>query len=199
MVPKSWLPGTSVTAGEEARLVPVRLTVCGLPGASSVIVTFAERNPGARGVNVTIIVQAELTAMAELHVGLEELSPLAFAPAITTLVMCSAAVPEFCTEIFSDALVPCATLPKSRLPGMSVTAGAGVRPVPFNGADSVVGEALLVIVTAAVRLPGAEGVKETRTEHELPGCKTVGTWQVSVSAKSWGFAPVILRVFKLNA
>jgi hypothetical protein len=73
MVPKSWLLGTSVTAGEEARPVPVRLTVCGLPGASSVIATFAERKPGARGVNVTIIVQAELTAMAELHVGLEEL------------------------------------------------------------------------------------------------------------------------------
>jgi hypothetical protein len=82
---------------------------------------------------------------------------------------------------------------------MSVTAGAGVRPVPFNGVDSVGGEALLVIVTAAARLPGAEGVKETRTEHELPGCKTVGTWQVSVSAKSWGFAPVIVSVFKFSA
>jgi hypothetical protein len=46
--------------------------------------------------------------------------------------MCSAAVPEFFTEIFSDALVPCVTVPKSRLPGTSVTAGAGARPVPFN-------------------------------------------------------------------
>jgi len=33
----------------------------------------AERTPEARGVNMTIIVQAELTAMAELHVGFEEL------------------------------------------------------------------------------------------------------------------------------
>lgn len=58
---------------------------------------------------------------------------------------------------------------------------------------------MLVIVTAAARLPVADGVKEMRTEHELPGCKTVGTWQVSISAKSPGFAPVIARVFKLRA
>jgi hypothetical protein len=37
-----------------------------------VIVTVAERKPEASGVNVTIIVQLELTATAELHVGLEE-------------------------------------------------------------------------------------------------------------------------------
>ncbi len=114
--------------------------------------------------------------------------------------MCSVAVPEFITELFSDALVPCVTAPKSRLPGTSVTAGAGVRPMPFNCADSVGGEALLVIVTAAVRLPATEGVKETRTEHELPGCRTVGAWQVSpVMAKSPAFWPVIATVFKLSA
>ena len=72
-LPKSRLPGTSVTAGAEDRPVPFRVTVCGLPGASSVIETVAERKPGARGVNVTMIVQAELTAMAGLQVGLEEL------------------------------------------------------------------------------------------------------------------------------
>jgi hypothetical protein len=65
--------GEKVTPGPVATPVPLRAKVCGLPGASSVIVTVAERTPEARGVNVTIIVQAELTAMAELHVGLEEL------------------------------------------------------------------------------------------------------------------------------
>ena len=64
--------GEKVTPGPTATPVPFRATVCGLPGASSVIVTVAERKPEARGVNVTIIVQLELTAMAELHVGLEE-------------------------------------------------------------------------------------------------------------------------------
>jgi hypothetical protein len=65
--------GEKVTPGPTATPVPLRLTVCGLPGASSVIVTVAERKPEASGANVTIIVQLELTAMAELHAGLEEL------------------------------------------------------------------------------------------------------------------------------
>jgi hypothetical protein len=65
--------GEKTTPGPVATPVPFRARVCGLPGASSVIVTVAERKPEARGVNMTIIVQAELTAMAELHVGLEEL------------------------------------------------------------------------------------------------------------------------------
>ena len=65
--------GEKVTPGPVATPVPITAMVCGLPGASSVIETAAERKPGARGTNVTIIVQAELTAMAKLHVGLEEL------------------------------------------------------------------------------------------------------------------------------
>ncbi len=46
--------------------------------------------------------------------------------------------------------------------------------MPFSEADSVAGEALLVIVNAAVRLPATDGLKETRTEHDWPGCKTAG-------------------------
>ena len=64
--------GEKVTPGPTATPVPLRLTDCGLPGASSVIVTVAERKPEASGVNVTIIVQLELTGMAELHAGLVE-------------------------------------------------------------------------------------------------------------------------------
>src|SRR5260370_41000803 len=105
--------------------------------------------------------------------------------------MCSGAVPELVTETFSDALDPCVTVPKSRLPGASVTAGAGANPVPVNCADSVAGEALLVIVTAAERLPFAEGVKTISTEQALPGCRTVGTCQGSISVQSPGVAPVI--------
>jgi hypothetical protein len=36
------------------------------------------------------------------------------------------------TETFRGVLVPSVTVAKARLPGMSVTAGAGARPVPFN-------------------------------------------------------------------
>jgi len=45
--------------------VPVRLTVCGLPVALSVMVTEAVRLPGAVGVNVTLMVQL-LPANTEL-------------------------------------------------------------------------------------------------------------------------------------
>lgn len=65
--------GENVTPGPVVTPVPFRARVCGLPGASSVIVTVAERTPEARGANVTITVQLELTAMGELHVGLDEL------------------------------------------------------------------------------------------------------------------------------
>src|SRR6266700_249097 len=113
--------------------------------------------------------------------------------------MCSVAVPEFFTETLRDVLVPCVTVPKSRLPGTSVTAGAGGSPTPFNCADSAGGDALLGIVTAAVRLAVAGAGKETRREHELPGCRTVGAWQVSpVVAKSPAFWPVTAMVFRFN-
>jgi hypothetical protein len=44
--------GEKTTPGLAATPVPLNVTVCGLPGASSVIATVAERGPEARGVNV---------------------------------------------------------------------------------------------------------------------------------------------------
>src|SRR5882724_2735583 len=83
---------------------------------------------------------------------------------------------------------------------MSDTAGAGFKPVPLSWVDSVGGDALSVIVNAAVRLPAADGVKDIRTEHDWPGGRADGTWQVfEVMAKSPGFAPVIASEFKLSA
>ena len=104
------------------------------------------------------------------------------------------------TETGSDVLVPCLAVPKSRLPGMRETAGAGVKPVPLSCTDSIGGEALSLIVSAAVRLPAANGVKDIKTEQDWPGGRADGTWQVSdVMAKSPGFVPVIAREFKLSA
>ena len=48
--------------------VPVRLTVCGLPLALSVMLTEAVRLPGAEGVNVTLIVQLPPAATKLPHV-----------------------------------------------------------------------------------------------------------------------------------
>jgi len=102
-------------------------------------------------------------------------------------------VPEFLTEIDEEVLVPWVVVPKSRLPGMSDTAGAGFKPVPLSWADSVGGDALSVIVNAAVRLPAADGVKDIRTEHDWPGRQSGRHFGkcYEVMAKSPGFAPVI--------
>src|SRR5580765_7022190 len=59
---KATLVGVSVTAG--AVPVPLRASECGLPAASSVIVTEAARLPAVDGVNVAEIVQAAPAASA---------------------------------------------------------------------------------------------------------------------------------------
>jgi hypothetical protein len=58
----------SVTAGAADVPVPVRLIVCGLPDALSVMVTVPVRVPVAVGLNVTLIVQVPLAATEVPHV-----------------------------------------------------------------------------------------------------------------------------------
>ncbi len=65
VLPTCWLlklrlVGERVTAG--AIPVPLRLTLCGLPAALSVIETVPVRVPVAVGVNVTLIVQLAAAA-----------------------------------------------------------------------------------------------------------------------------------------
>jgi len=76
--------------------VPVKLAVCGLPGALSVMVTEAERDPKAVGVKVTVIVQLPLAAT-----GLPQLLVCAKSPALvpdtTTLLTFKVAFPELLT------------------------------------------------------------------------------------------------------
>src|SRR6266566_2893978 len=51
------LPGTRYTAGCGVTPWPLRGTLCGLPGALSLIVRDAERVPAADGVKFTLMVQ----------------------------------------------------------------------------------------------------------------------------------------------
>src|SRR5882724_3855847 len=130
-VPKSGLLGFTATADEGAAVAfPMTFMTCGEPGASSVSATLAVRNPAASGLNVTVMMHEALMGTALPQVGSEKPKSPIFAPPIATFVMCSAAVPPLVTVTFIGVLVPCVTVPKSRLPGMSVTAGAGARPVP---------------------------------------------------------------------
>jgi len=72
--------------------VPVRLTVCGLPAALSVIFTEAVRLPIPEGVKVTLAVQLAPGATELPHVLLREKSA-ALGPVTRTLVIFKVALP----------------------------------------------------------------------------------------------------------
>lgn len=158
-VAKLRLVGVRVTAGAvvEDVPVPVRLTVCGLPLALSVMVIEPVRVPVAVGVNVTLIVQGVLAAR-ELGHELEAKSPL-----ITMLEMESVAVPVFVSVTVCDALVVFSNwLPKIRPVGDRVTAGLfGAVPTPVKLTVCGLPPALSVILIEPLRVPVAVGVNVT--------------------------------------
>jgi len=86
--------------------VPVSETACGLPVASSVMVTLAARFPVAVGLNVTLMEQLALAATLAPHVLVSAKSPL-LAPLMAMLVIVRAAFPLFVRVTFCAApLVP---------------------------------------------------------------------------------------------
>jgi hypothetical protein len=90
------LEGESVTCG--ATPVPLKVTLWGEPTPSSAIATEADRAPASAGVKATEIVQLAATASELPHV-LVWLKSAALVPVTATLVIDSAAVPEFETVI----------------------------------------------------------------------------------------------------
>ena len=93
-LPKVRLVAVRLTAGPLP--VPVRLTVCGLPVALSVMITAAVRIPGAEGENLTLIVQLP-PAATELAQVLVCVKSLASVPVTAMLVMPKPAVPVLFT------------------------------------------------------------------------------------------------------
>src|SRR6266576_3761149 len=85
----------SVKSGGGLVPVPVRLTICGLPPALSVMVKFPVRAPAAVGVNVTLIVQVFDPAVAGKVAG------HAVAP-----VLVSAKSPDAAMELIVSATFP---------------------------------------------------------------------------------------------
>jgi hypothetical protein len=81
--------------------VPFRLTVCGLPPPSSLILIFAILVPVAVGVNVTEIVQLALAAMLVPQVLVSEKSAL-FAPLMAIPI--NWVLPVFVSVTFCGAL-----------------------------------------------------------------------------------------------
>ena len=90
---------TEVTTGGGVTPVPLRLTVCGLSLASSVMLTTPVRVPVAVGVKVTLIWQLALAASGPTQ-PVAAKSPLA-----PTLLMLSGAVPVFVSVTVCEELV----------------------------------------------------------------------------------------------
>lgn len=127
------LPCDSVAAG--ALPVPLNPTACGLPGALSVTDKLADRVPPPNGENVTEMVQLDPVARVAGLIGQSELWPksLAFAPAMPTLEIVKAAVPELVNFTDCAALVdPNDAAANDKLPGAIDTAAAGAMPVPLS-------------------------------------------------------------------
>ena len=113
---------------KKTAIVPVRATVCGLPGALSVMLTAALRVPATVGVNVTLTWQLSLGARVGPQV-LVSAKSLALAPTIPMLDSVSVAIPVFVSvAIWGELVVPTACGPKVRLTGRTVSAGNGSWP-----------------------------------------------------------------------
>ena len=113
-----------VSVGVTATPVPVRVTVCGEPGALLAIETDADSPPAEVGEKVTLIVQLALAESA-LPQAFDCPNSVAFVPVTEMLVILSVALPELVSVTDCALLVvPVFWLPKETLVVASETAGA---------------------------------------------------------------------------
>lgn len=140
--PKAKLEGDIVTTGTPVVPVPLSATECGLPLASSAIVTLALRAPVVEGVNVTETAHAVPAASVlglSGHVVVRAKSA-AFVPVTDRLEIDSGPEPEFVTVTdIAGVVAPTCCDPKLRLVADNVTAGAdgGAESEPVPESASV--------------------------------------------------------------
>src|SRR3989441_3346804 len=180
--------------GRSVTPVPVSDTDCGLPAASSVMVTVAVRALAAVGVNVRLRRQLAPTTTVAPFV---QVVPAAmakspgFEPARAMLVMLRVAVPLLVRVTVCTGLVVLRRWsPKARLVGAKVTAGA--MPIPASDTDCGLPGASSEMVTVADRAPGAAGVKMMLIVQLAPGATEpapVGQVLPAAKAKSAACAP----------
>jgi hypothetical protein len=131
--PKLRLVGDRVTAGAGGGAlapVPDSARVCGLPEALSAMLTLAERDPDAPGVNVTEMEQEAPAASEPGQFELWAKSP-AFVPVTDMPEIVRAALPVLVSvDDFAALVVPTVCDPNERLDGLSEAAGAGGGAAP---------------------------------------------------------------------
>ena len=93
-------------------------------------------------------------------------------PVTATLDIVSVPLPVFViVNIWAAPVLPTATLLKLRLVAENAT--AGTAPVPVSLTASGLSDALSVIVTDAIRVPGAVGAKVTPIMQLVPAATEV--------------------------
>jgi hypothetical protein len=191
--------GASPTAGAAAAPpVPVKVTVCGLDGASSATEIAAVWVPVALGWKSTAIMQFAPAANDDSHVTFVLANSLAFEPVIVTEVILSAAFPVFVRVTDSAPLVvPSGWLENVRLFTLNDTAGAGAAvPVPVSAIACGLLGSLSMIVRVAVSPLAADGLNVTSiTQEPFAGTLVPLVHVVPLAmAKSPAFAPLIAGV-----
>jgi hypothetical protein len=168
--------------------VPVKGTVWGLPGASSVNDRLALNAKADKGVKVTETVQVDDAARVVLQVFDEIAKLLAFVPVIAIELMFSVALPVFVSVVVMGAeVVFNVWLPKAREDGEKPVPAC--VPFPVKATFCGLAGALSVKVRFATRAPVVAGVNVTLTTHEALTARVPP--QVSAEmAKSAAFVPV---------
>src|SRR5437899_956036 len=186
--------------------VPASETDCGLPAASSLMLTVAARAPVAAGANVTVKVQLAKGAIGPPASGQGAAPEPAtatkspgFVPARTMLVMLRVAVPLLVrVTVCAGLLVLTRWSPKARLVGAKVTVGAML--VLASETDCGLPAASSVMLAVAVRALAAVGVN-VRLRTQLAPATTVAPFvQVvpAAMAKSPALAPPSATVAMLR-
>lgn len=160
-----------VTAGTAAMPVPLRRRVCGEAGASSVIIKFAVRWPGAIGLKTSKIVQLAAGATEAVQL-LVKLKSEASGPLRETGEMCSGAAPEFMTvSVCGAPEAPCVVEGNDGTAGEKVTAGTTAKPVPLRASVCGLPGALSIIWRLAVNVPALAELKSMLTEQLALGAR----------------------------
>lgn len=188
MEPITWLPKLifvweRLAAGPAP--VPVRLTLPTpeeLPGRP----TLAVRLPDTAGVKVTLMVQLAPAArlVPQLFVSAKSVALL---PKTARLLTLNATLLVFVKVVcWAEPVLPRDWVPKLRLVGEKVAEGGS--PVPLRFMVAGVAEALSVMVSVAVRVPVAVGLKVTKIVQLEPA--EIEVPHVLASEKAAALVPV---------
>jgi hypothetical protein len=154
--------GDTVATGP-AVAVALRATVCGLPGALSVMLSVAEKVPAAVGVKMTLMVQLAPGAMvAPLPQLLVCVNSEALVPVLLIRLTVRLAPPELVTVTGRVLVEPTCVDGKVNDVGERVTAGPLVA-VPVMAMLCGLPVTLSVTLSDAEKLPAAVGAKATWT------------------------------------